>query len=64
MLLSRYIGETEKNLANLFIKAEQNRAALFFDEADALFGKRTSVSDSPIRKWPICYSISNVIPAW
>ncbi len=43
---SKYIGETEKNLARLFAAAEDARHILFFDEADALFGKRTSVSDA------------------
>jgi SpoVK/Ycf46/Vps4 family AAA+-type ATPase len=40
-IASKYIGETEKNLSALF-----ERAALFFDEADALFGKRSDVRDS------------------
>lgn len=46
MLISKYIGETEKNLANLFAKAENKEWILFFDEADALFGKRTNVRDA------------------
>ncbi len=41
-LLSRYIGETEKNLAGIFDAAAESSAVLFFDEADALFGKRSS----------------------
>lgn len=45
-LVSKYIGETEKNLARIFDRAERKSWILFFDEADALFGKRTSVSDS------------------
>ena len=45
-IASKYIGETEKNLAALFERAEREGAALFFDEADALFGKRTDVRDS------------------
>ena len=45
-VLSKYIGETEKNLANLFARAENKNWILFFDEADALFGKRTSVRDA------------------
>lgn len=45
-LVSRYIGETEKNLDALFDRAEQGEWILFFDEADALFGKRTDVRDS------------------
>jgi ATPase family protein associated with various cellular activities (AAA) len=46
MVVSKYIGETEKNLARLFDKAENKEWILFFDEADALFGKRTQVRDS------------------
>ncbi|PHN01253.1 ATP-binding protein [Flavilitoribacter nigricans] len=46
MIVSKYIGETEKNLANLFAEAEQTNWILFFDEADALFGKRTDVRDA------------------
>jgi len=45
-LVSKYIGETEKNLGLLFDNAEKNSWILFFDEADALFGKRTGVKDS------------------
>ena len=45
-VVSKYIGETEKNLRNVFDAAEQSGAILFFDEADALFGKRTEVKDS------------------
>ncbi|HAM27366.1 MAG TPA: hypothetical protein DCP11_11890 [Microbacteriaceae bacterium] len=45
-VVSKYIGETEKNLARLFARAEDAGAILFFDEADALFGKRTEVSDA------------------
>ena len=44
MMVSKYIGETEKNLSTLFDKAENKKWILFFDEGDALFGKRTSVS--------------------
>ena len=46
MVVSKYIGETEKNLHNLFAKAESKDWILFFDEADALFGKRTNVKDA------------------
>jgi AAA+ superfamily predicted ATPase len=46
MVVSKYIGETEKNLENLFAKAETKNWVLFFDEADALFGKRTGVRDA------------------
>ncbi|WP_437275941.1 AAA family ATPase [Sorangium sp. So ce375] len=45
-VVSKYIGETEKHLAELFDSAEAANAALFFDEADALFGKRTEVRDA------------------
>jgi len=45
-LVSKYIGETEKNLSKIFQEAETGNAILFFDEADALFGKRTDVSDA------------------
>ncbi len=43
---SKYIGETEKNLAQLFARAEHAEVVLLFDEADALFGKRTELKDS------------------
>lgn len=46
MVVSKYIGETEKNLEKVFAKAEHKNWILFFDEADALFGKRTSISDA------------------
>lgn len=45
-VVSKYIGETEKNLDRIFTEAEASNAILFFDEADALFGKRTEVSDA------------------
>jgi DNA polymerase III delta prime subunit len=46
MVVSKYIGETEKNLELLFARAEDKGWILFFDEADALFGKRTNVRDA------------------
>lgn len=46
LVVSKYIGETEKNLAELFAAAEGYAALLFFDEADALFGRRTNVQDA------------------
>lgn len=46
MIVSKYIGETEKNLAKVFDLAENRDWILFFDEADALFGKRTSTNTS------------------
>jgi SpoVK/Ycf46/Vps4 family AAA+-type ATPase len=45
-IVSKYIGETEKNLRRLFDAAEGGSVILFFDEADALFGKRTEVKNS------------------
>ena len=45
-VVSKYIGETEKNLRRIFDAAEQGGAVLLFDEADALFGKRSEVKDS------------------
>jgi len=45
-VISKYIGETEKNLDKVFDVAEKTEAILFFDEADALFGKRSEVKDS------------------
>ncbi len=45
-VVSKYIGETEKNLSRIFQAAENANAILFFDEADALFGKRSEVRDS------------------
>jgi len=45
-IVSKYIGETEKNLDAVFHSAASEDAVLFFDEADALFGKRTEVKDS------------------
>ncbi len=46
MMVSKYIGETEKNLKKIFDAAEEGGGILFFDEADALFGKRSEVRDS------------------
>lgn len=46
MLVSKYIGETEKNLAKVFEQAEARQWILFFDEADALFGRRTELHSS------------------
>jgi SpoVK/Ycf46/Vps4 family AAA+-type ATPase len=43
---SKYIGETEKNLMSVFTEASRKGWILFFDEADALFGKRTAVKDA------------------
>lgn len=46
MVVSKYIGETEKNLAKVFDLAQNRNWILFFDEADALFGKRTTANSS------------------
>jgi len=46
LVVSKYIGETEKNLRQIFDAAEKAGAVLLFDEADALFGKRTEIKDS------------------
>jgi hypothetical protein len=46
MMISKYIGETEKNLSKIFDLAEHKNWILFFDEAEALFGKRTGISDA------------------
>src|SRR6266511_2328763 len=45
-VVSKYIGETEKNLERVFVAAESANAVLFFDEADAIFGKRSEVRDA------------------
>lgn len=45
-VVSKYIGETEKNLDRIFTEAQSSNAILFFDEADAVFGKRSEVRDS------------------
>jgi AAA+ superfamily predicted ATPase len=45
-VVSKYIGETEKNLDKIFREAEDSNSILFFDEADAIFGKRSEVRDS------------------
>lgn len=45
-IVSKYIGETEKNLEKIFSEAQSSNAILFFDEADAIFGKRSEVKDS------------------
>ena len=46
LVVSKYIGETEKNLSRVFDEAQASNAILFFDEADALFGKRSDVKDA------------------
>ena len=46
LLVSKYIGETEKNLSRIFKEGESSNTILFFDEADAIFGKRSDVKDA------------------
>jgi SpoVK/Ycf46/Vps4 family AAA+-type ATPase len=62
MVVSKYIGETEKNLANIFDQAENKNWLLFFDEADALFGKRkkTSSSDDWYANQKISYLLQRI----
>ncbi len=48
-VISKYIGETEKNLERVFARLEDKNVILFFDEADALFGKRTEITDAKDR---------------
>ena len=48
-IVSKYIGETEKNLSNLFDEAEKSNSILLFDETDALFSQRTNIKDSKDR---------------
>ena len=45
-VVSKYVGETERNLSRIFREAETSNSILFFDEADALFGKRSEVKDA------------------
>src|SRR5690606_5035588 len=45
-VVSKYIGETEKNLERIFSQAKNSNAILFFDEADSIFGKRSEVKDA------------------
>ena len=61
-IVSKYIGETEKHLSRIFDAAESAGAVLFFDEADALFGNRTGVSDSHDRyaNSEIAYLLSRI----
>ena len=62
LVVSKYIGETEKNLGALFATARARDWVLFFDEADALFGKRTAVSDAHDRyaNQEVSYLLSRV----
>lgn len=46
LLVSKYIGDTEKNIDRIFREASKNNSLIFFDEADAIFGKRTEIKDS------------------
>ena len=64
-VVSKYIGETEKNLEQLFARAEDKVFVLFFDEADALFGKRTNIKDAHDRyaNQEVAYLLQQVEPA-
>ncbi len=57
---SKYIGETEKNLNRLFDDVENSNAVLLFDEADALFGKRSEEKDSHTRYADLV--VANLLP--
>ena len=61
-VVSKYIGETEKNLSRIFAAAETGGAILLFDEADALFGKRSEVKDSHDRyaNVEVCYLLQRM----
>jgi SpoVK/Ycf46/Vps4 family AAA+-type ATPase len=61
-VVSKYIGETEKNLARIFDAAEDTGAVLFFDEADALFGRRSEIKDSHDRyaKLEVSYLLQRI----
>ena len=63
-VVSRYIGETEKNLARIFEAAEAGGAILLFDEAEALFGKRSEVKDSHDRFANIQVSFRICLLTW
>jgi len=61
-VVSKYIGETEKNLARVFETAQKKGAVLLFDEADALFGKRSEVKESHDRyaNMEVSYLLSKI----
>ena len=67
-VVSKYIGETEKNLSHIFDEARPSNAILFFDEADALFGKRSEVrtrtTAMPISRWLTCCKRWKNMKAW
>jgi hypothetical protein len=67
-LVSKYVGETEKNIDEVLACGEQAGAVLFFDEADSLFSQRTEVATpttaSPTWKWATCCSGSKPTTAW
>jgi SpoVK/Ycf46/Vps4 family AAA+-type ATPase len=68
LVVSKFIGETEKNLGKIFAQAEDRDWILFFDEADALFGKRrrseTRMIVMPIRRSPTSSNASNCLRDW
>jgi len=61
-VVSKYVGQTEKNLSKIFREAETINSVLLFDEADALFGKRSEVRDSHDRyaNIEVAYLLQNV----
>ena len=67
-VVSKYIGETEKNLDQIFDAARAGNVVLFFDEADSLFGKRSEVKDArtatPTSRCPTCCSGSRPTTGW
>jgi SpoVK/Ycf46/Vps4 family AAA+-type ATPase len=67
-VVSKYIGETEKNLSRLFDKAENKNWILFFDEADACSANEPTsampTTSMPIRKWRTCSSGSRATTVW
>jgi SpoVK/Ycf46/Vps4 family AAA+-type ATPase len=59
-IISKYVRETEKNLQKILSRAQHMDVILFFDEADSLFGKRTTVRDAHDRKcWPLKMPLPN-----
>ena len=59
-VVSKYIGETEKNLARLFDRAEGMNCILLFDEADALFGQRTDSNEDKEKKAALTYFLERM----
>ena len=59
-IVSRHMGEPEKNLDQVFARAKDRNWILFFDEADALFGKRTEIKDSKDRYAEVSYLLQRI----